>query len=72
MFTLNKLENNISVGEVFLINLPLNILVSPHGKNSKTCSFCQSDLEIEEGVMFYDKKWFHNQCWTTFENSGEY
>lgn len=37
-----------------------------HAK-SKVCSYCQSQLEIKEGVMIYDKKWFHNNCWEFFE-----
>ena len=38
---------------------------------SKICAFCGSDLDMEEGVMIYDKNWYHNVCWDSFENSKE-
>ena len=38
---------------------------------SKICMFCGSDLDMEEGVMIYDKNWYHNVCWDSFENSKE-
>ena len=38
---------------------------------SKICTFCGSDLDMEEGVMIYDKNWYHNVCWDSFENSKE-
>lgn len=38
---------------------------------SKLCAFCGSDLDVEEGVMIYDKNWYHNVCWDSFENSKE-
>ena len=36
-------------------------------KNIKTCSFCSSELQIEEGVMVFDRKWFHQNCWPSYE-----
>lgn len=38
---------------------------------SKLCSFCGSNLNMEEGVMIYDKNWYHNGCWNLFENPKE-
>jgi hypothetical protein len=35
---------------------------------TKLCAFCDSNLDVQEGVMIYDKKWYHNGCWETFEN----
>lgn len=35
--------------------------------SEKTCSFCKSKLQLEEGVMVYDRNWYHNECWTSFE-----
>ena len=40
-------------------------------KNIKTCSFCSSDLQIEEGVMVFDRKWFHETCWSSYEKQME-
>ncbi len=36
-------------------------------QTNKMCFFCQCELEIKGGVMIYDKKWFHNNCWESFE-----
>ncbi len=38
---------------------------------TKHCAFCDSNLDVQEGVMIYDKKWYHNVCWETFENQKE-
>ncbi len=34
---------------------------------TKLCAFCNSDLHIEEGVTIYDKNWYHDGCWNSFE-----
>jgi galactose-1-phosphate uridylyltransferase len=39
--------------------------------HTKLCAFCNSNLDVEEGVMIYDKKWYHNLCWETFGNKKE-
>jgi hypothetical protein len=46
-------------------------MLVPESNYSKLCAFCDSNLDVEEGVMIYDKKWFHNGCWDTFENQKE-
>lgn len=38
---------------------------------AKLCAYCNLDLNIEEGVMIYDKNWYHNDCWGFFENQKE-
>ena len=38
---------------------------------AKGCAFCGEDLKIEEGVMIYDKNWYHNKCWNSFEKQQE-
>ena len=35
---------------------------------TKYCAFCNSDLDIQEGVTIYDKNWYHDECWISFEN----
>jgi hypothetical protein len=43
-----------------------------HQVNStKLCAYCNLDLNIEEGVMIYDKNWYHNDCWGFYENQKE-
>lgn len=38
---------------------------------TKLCAYCNLGLNIEEGVMIYDKNWYHNECWSFFENQKE-
>jgi len=38
---------------------------------TKLCAFCDSNLDVQEGVMIYNKKWYHNGCWDIFENQKE-
>ena len=37
---------------------------------TKFCAFCNSDLDIEAGVMIYDKNWYHDACWSSFETQN--
>lgn len=39
--------------------------------SEKICSFCKSKLKLEEGVMVYDRNWYHNECWEYFEKKLE-
>ena len=39
--------------------------------NSRMCSHCNTLLAIEEGVTFYDRNWYHNNCWLTIEKLKE-
>ena len=27
------------------------------------CDQCHSEMQVEEGTVIYDKKWFHDSCW---------
>ncbi len=27
------------------------------------CDNCHKEMEIEEGTVIYDKRWFHDSCW---------
>jgi hypothetical protein len=48
-----------------------NSILVQESTNSKFCALCDSNLDVEEGVMIFDKKWYHNGCWETFENKKE-
>ena len=37
----------------------------------KQCHYCQSDLLIDEGTWFFDKKWFHNDCLNNYEKTND-
>ncbi len=54
---------------ISLLDIKMQTRSCYHAK-SKVCSYCQSQLEIKEGVMIYDKKWFHNHCWESFEKQN--
>ena len=41
--------------------------IQPNDKVIKTCSFCESQIGVEDGVICYDRQWFHNKCWKIFE-----
>jgi hypothetical protein len=30
---------------------------------SKACSYCNNLLDITEGDVLFDKKWYHKKCW---------
>ena len=29
------------------------------------CELCGMEMELEEGTILYDSKWFHNSCWSS-------
>ena len=39
--------------------------------HAKLCSFCDAELHVEEGVVIYDRHWYHNGCWKSFEKQQE-
>ena len=44
-----------------------NTILVPEMERAKFCAFCNSNLDIEEGVTIYDKNWYHDGCWNSFE-----
>ncbi len=48
-----------------------NSMLVQESEHTKLCAFCDSNLDVQEGVMIYDKNWYHNGCWETFENQKE-
>lgn len=35
------------------------------------CDQCHSEMEVEEGTVLYDKKWFHDSCWESITSGAE-
>ncbi len=50
-----------------MVSSTKNAILVNDMSHSKLCAFCNSDLAIDEGVTIFDKKWYHNQCWNSFE-----
>lgn len=46
------------------------VIVTSKEASRKHCHFCQSDLLIGEGIWFFDKKWFHDDCLNNYEKSN--
>ena len=54
-----------------MVALGTNSVLVQEVNCTKLCAYCNLGLNIEEGVMIYDKNWYHNVCWNSFENSKE-
>ena len=52
LLTAKKLEPNFGLIQV---QIPQRRVVA--------CDNCQKEMELEEGTVIYDKKWFHDSCW---------
>lgn len=52
LLTEKKFEPNFGLIQV---QIPQRKVVS--------CENCHKEMEIEEGTIIYDKKWFHDSCW---------
>ena len=42
-------------------------LMVQRNSSIKKCSFCNESLELKEGVTFFDRKWYHDLCWSELE-----
>lgn len=38
--------------------------------STKLCAYCNSNLDIDEGVTIYDKNWYHDGCWNSYETQN--
>jgi hypothetical protein len=66
-------DKQLVISKFCLKNLPkmaCNIITVAKKHNEKICSFCGSKLELQEGVMVYDRNWFHSKCWLSYEKKG--
>lgn len=35
------------------------------------CMVCQNSVEITEGAVLYDTKWYHQKCWELGGKNGQ-
>jgi hypothetical protein len=35
------------------------------------CFCCKKQMEIQEGIVFFNSNWFHNSCWKKFGEKNE-
>ncbi len=52
LLTENKIDPKLGLIQV---QVPQRKIVS--------CDQCLKEMNIEEGTVIYDKKWFHDSCW---------
>ncbi|WP_268543960.1 hypothetical protein [Candidatus Nitrosotenuis cloacae] len=45
----------------------LNDSISVKHAFTRKCSFCKQVMEISEGDVIYDAKWYHKVCWEGVE-----
>ncbi len=43
----------------------------PESIQSKNCAYCGNDLQMKEGVTIFDKRWYHDGCWSSFDKQQE-
>ncbi len=68
MFKADIKEDNIKISyEYFMVSSTNKAILVQEMNRTKFCAFCNSDLAIEEGVMIYDKNWYHDAGWGAFE-----
>ncbi len=71
MFKADIQEDNIKIPyEYFMVSSTNKAILVQEMNRTKLCAFCNSDLDIEEGVMIYDKNWYHDACWSSFETQN--
>jgi len=71
MFKPDIQEDNIKITyEDFMVSSTNKAILVEDMNRTKFCAFCDSDLDIEEGVMIYNKNWYHDACWSSFETQN--
>ena len=63
-------ENNIKIPYEYFMVSRTNKAILMQDISTKICAYCNSDLDIEEGVTIYDKNWYHDVCWSSFETKS--
>ena len=64
-------EDNIKNShEYFMVSRVNKAILIQETNRTKFCAFCNSDLDMEEGVTIYDKNWYHDACWNSFESQN--
>jgi len=63
-------EDNIKILYEYFMVSRTNKAILVQENRTKFCAFCNSDLDIEEGVTIYNKNWYHDKCWDYFEEKN--
>ena len=64
-------EDNIKIlYEYFMVSCTNKAILVQEANRTKICAYCNSDLDIQEGVTIYNKNWYHDNCWDTFESKN--
>ncbi|HEY8111050.1 MAG: hypothetical protein ACHQW9_00475 [Nitrososphaerales archaeon] len=37
----------------------------------RKCSFCEKTMDISEGDILYNSKWYHKLCWSAIESEPQ-
>ncbi len=71
MFKPDIQEDNIKIPyDYFMVSSTNKAILVQEMNRTKFCAFCNSALDIEEGVKIYDKNWYHDACWGSFETQN--
>jgi len=52
-------------------SLNSNMMVEAEGLFALKCSFCKKMMEISEGDVIFDSKWYHKLCWDGMEKEQD-
>lgn len=49
----------------------LNDVISVESRQefSRKCSYCEQIMEVTEGDVIYDARWYHKRCWEGAEQA---
>jgi len=48
-----------------------NMIVESESLFEHRCSFCNEVMEISEGDVIYNSKWYHKACWIIVEKEPQ-
>jgi len=64
-------EDNIKIlYDYFMVSRSNKAILVQDMYRTKFCAFCNTDLDMEEGVTIYDKNWYHDGCWNSFDTKS--
>ncbi len=48
-----------------------SLLVESESFFTHKCSLCEKTMDISEGDILYNSKWYHESCWSAIENESQ-